>query len=378
MRVDLEEIEMTPVLQSAAPVNPAECSAKAKPLQPLKLGMIGLNFGGYIAETLAGNAAEELFQLVAVCDQDAARADEFGRRNGVKAYHSLDALLADEEIPVVALFTSPSGRADLLRRIIRAGKDVMTTKPFELDAREARSVLEEAQSLGRVIHLNSPPPEIPAYLRQIKQWQKDYDLGQPVHCRGEMLVSYREKADGRWLDDPALCPAGPIFRLGIYVMNDLVRLFGRVDEVQVMTSRLFTGRPTPDNAQLSLRFGNGALGAIYATFCVDNGQHYASSLILHYERGTIYRNVLPVGYAKAEGSSRLLLMATEGRREVLVKELELPEICGSYQWEVFHRAVMERRPLADFEDVVHSIGIVEAVVRSEQTGGTEPVLPTAA
>lgn len=375
---------MAPAVQPVARAIPAESGAAAppvqplRPLQPLKLGMIGLNFGGYIAETLAASPTKAFFQLAAVCDQDSARADEFGRRNGVKAYHSLEALLADEEIPVVALFTSPSGRADLLRRIIRAGKDVMTTKPFELDSRAARSVLEEAQSLGRVIHLNSPPPEIPAYLRQIEHWRREYDLGQPVHCRGEMLVSYREKADGRWLDNPALCPAGPIFRLGIYTMNDLVRLFGQVHEVQVMTSRLFTGRPTPDNAQLNLRFGNGALGSIYASFCVDNGQHYANSLVLHYERGTIFRNVLPVGYGKAEGSSRLLLMATQGNHEVVVKELELPEICGSYQWESFHRAVMERRPLADFENIVHGIGIVEAVVRSEQSGGTEPVLPFAA
>ncbi|MGB8352482.1 MAG: Gfo/Idh/MocA family oxidoreductase [Chthoniobacteraceae bacterium] len=344
------------------------------PVKPLNIGFVGLNFGGYIADTLISGPGGEFFNVAAVCDVDASKVPAFAIRRGVKAYTRLDQLLADEEIDVVALFTGPAGRADLIRSIIHAGKDVMTTKPFELDPIAARSVLEEAESLGRVIHLNSPPPEMPAYLRQIREWQQEFDLGQPIHCRGEVLISYREKADGRWLDDPASCPAAPIFRLGIYVINDIVRLFGRVSEVQVMTSRILTQRPTADNAQLSLYFENKALGTIYATFCVDNGQHHAHSLILHYERGTIYRNMLPVAYGKAEGTSRLLLTATRDHREVITRECELPEMCGSYQWETFHNAVVgQRSVVSPIDDIVHSIEIVAAMARAEKSRKTEAV-----
>ncbi len=342
--------------------------------KPLNFGMVGLNFGGYIADTLSNPAAREFFKLTAVCDQDAARAVDFGGSRGVKAYSDIDQLLADDDVQAVGLFTSPAGRAELLSRIIRAGKDVMTTKPFELDPVAARNVLEEAQSLGRVIHLNSPTPEWPVYLRQILQWQQEFDLGRPIHCRGEVLVSYREKPDGRWTDNPALCPAAPIFRLGIYVINDLVRLVGRVSEVQVQTSRIFTERPTPDNAQLNLHFDNKALGSIYATFCVDNGQHYANSLVLHYERGTIYRNALPVAYGQAEATSRLLLAAARDRRELVTKEWELPEISGSYQWEAFHSAITRHRPVPmAIDDIVHSIEVIAAMARAEQSRKTEAV-----
>ena len=341
--------------------------------RPLNFGMIGLNFGGYIADTLSHSPTGDLFKLAAVCDADEAKALEFGGSRGVKAYFDLDAMLADEEIDAVGLFTKPAGRADLLRKIIRAGKDVMTTKPFEVDPVAARDVLEEAEALGRVIHLNSPEAELPAYIRQIERWRQEYDLGRPIHCRGEVLISYREQADGRWMDDPALCPAGPVFRLGIYAITDLVRLFGEVQELQVLTSRIFTGRPTPDNAQLNLLFKNHALGSIYASFCVDNGQHYGNSLILHYERGTIYRNMLPVGYAKAEGSTRLLLMATRDR-EVLTQEMVIPEISGSYQWEAFHSAITQRRAIpAPIDTIVHGIEIIAATARAEQSGQTELV-----
>ena len=340
----------------------------------LNIGFVGLGFGGYIADTLVTGPDRELFSLAAVCDTDAAKVANYSARHGVKGYHSLDELLADDAIPVIGLFSGPAGRAELLRRIIRAGKDVMTTKPFELDPAAARRVLEEARALGRIIYLNSPTPECPGYIKQIQQWQRTYSLGQPVSCRGEMLVSYREKADGRWLDDPALCPGAPVFRIGIYTLNDLVQLFGRVRAVQVLSSRMFTGRPTADNAQLNLLFANRAIGSVFASFCVDNGQHYANSLTLNYERGTIYRNVFPVEYGKAEGSTRLQLVATPEKGRLIREDWASPEISGAYPWRTLHAAVREQNNVdMPIDEIVSAIEIVAAMARAERSGKTETV-----
>ena len=342
-------------------------------LRPLNTGLVGLRWGGYVAETLLRGKDQGLFNVTAACDADASLLADFSNRHGLKACGSLDALLQDPDIRVVGLFTSPSGRADLLRRIIRAGKDVMTTKPFELDPIAARNVLEEARSLGRTIHLNSPAPEWPDDLLRIRQWREEFDLGAPVSCRGEMLVSYREEADGRWFDDPRLCPVAPVFRLGIYVINDLSRLFGRVGKVQAMSSRMFTGRPTADNGQISLLFENSALGSIHASFCVENGQHYANSLILNYERGTIWRNVFPVAFDKAAASSRLLLAAARGN-EVVTRETEMPGVSGDYQWATLHAAITKRSSIAmPIDDIVHGVEIIAAMARAEQSGNAEPV-----
>ena len=51
----------------------------------------------------------------------------------VKGTTRFEELLEDPAVPVIGLFTGPSRRADFVRKIIRAGKDVMTTKPFERD-----------------------------------------------------------------------------------------------------------------------------------------------------------------------------------------------------------------------------------------------------
>lgn len=336
--------------------------------RPLPIGIVGLNFGKHVLAVLEKEPASLYFKTAAVCDLDAAKVEDLSLRHGVPGLPSLDALLERSDIPVIGLFTGPEKRADLLRKIIRKGKDVVTTKPFELDSRAARHILEEAVSLGRIIHLNSPAPEPSAAIRKIREWEATHRLGRPVFCRGEMTASYREKADGSWYDDHLRCPLAPIFRLGIYMINDFVRLFGRVREVQVLSSRIFTGRPTPDNAQLSLLFEGGIIGNIYASFCVGNGQFYANSFTLHYENGTVHHNLQPCEYGKAGAGSRLQLIATHGGEKVLTEEWGAPENSGLYQWKAFHQAVLERNiGSMPIEETVQGIEVIEAMILAEQS-----------
>ncbi|XHR30637.1 MAG: Gfo/Idh/MocA family protein [Chthoniobacteraceae bacterium] len=344
---------------------------------PVKIGIVGLNFGRWIIEDLLREENAQFFKIAAVCDFDETKAKCYAERLGVKAYTSVDQLLADRDITVVGLYTGPVKRSELLRTIIRAGKDVMTTKPFELDPIDAQAVLEEAKVLGRTIHLNSPSPAPPNWIQQIQTWQREYDLGRPIGAHADVVVSYREQADGTWYDNPKLCPAAPAFRLGIYLINDLVRLFGAVEQVQVFSSRIFTGRPTADNAQLSLVFKNKALASIFASFCVDDGQAYADAFWMHFERGTVYRNTQPVAYAQANVGSRLKLVAKTGEKEVTIQERKLPDEGMGYQWNVLHAAVTGQPTFPmPIDDILQGVKIVEAMTRAQESGKPEYVMRT--
>ena len=330
------------------------------PTPPLPIGIVGLNFGRHILEQLKLAHISRDFRLAAVCDLDAAKASDYAARYGVKAFTSLDDLLADPEIPVIGLFIGPVGRAAVIRRILQAGKDVMTTKPFETDPEAALEVLHEARRLGRVVHLNSPSPTPPEDLAQIMAWVKEHKLGAPVGVRADVWASYREKADGTWYDDPAKCPVPPIFRLGIYLINDLVQLFGPVKDVQILQSRLFTGRPTADNGQLSLLFENGALGNIFASFCVNDGDHYRNTLTLNFENGTIYRNAGPdrVG----QQSELSLVMNVNNKREVVARAVAAGT-SGAYQWDVCARAIRGEKLENEItpEQIVAGLRIIQSM-----------------
>jgi predicted dehydrogenase len=343
----------------------------AVPQAPLRIGVVGLGFGQHILGLLGQKPANQFFAMAAVCDTRRALAEETAARLGLTPYDSLDALLEDGTIDVVGLFTQPIGRAQLLRRIIRAGKDVLTTKPFELDPVEARSVLEEARDRGRVIHLNSPAPLPTADLRLIAQWRAEHDLGRPVGGRAAVWASYREEADGTWQDDPASCPAAPLFRIGIYLMHDLGQILGPAESIQLMTSAIRTGRPTPDNAQINIAYRNGAMGHVAASFCVDDGDQYQNSLALQFERGTIYRNVggLRSGAFDSQAAEMVLVGRRRGVRQV-IEQARVTEMVGAYLWVALAEQIRERRPLDDvyIERIVDGVRLIDAMRRAQPNG----------
>lgn len=345
-------------------------------MKPLPIVIVGLNFGRHIVEELTKDGGNPHVRLAGLCDLDRDKATALAAAHGnLPVYGSLDDVLADPAVAAVGLYTGPNGRAALLRRIIGAGKDVMTTKPFENDPAAATAVLEEAARLGRVIHLNSPTPGISPDLALIQRWRDQLDLGAPVAARADVWTHYREQADGGWYDDPAMCPVAPVFRLGIYLINDLVRLFGRARRVSVMSTRLFTGRPTADNAQLAIEFENGALANVFASFCVRDGDHYRNGLTLNYERGTIYRNVGPV--RSGNGSELgVVVNADTWQPRRLAETATVETRGGSYDWAGFAAAVRGEAgaPGYEIDHIVEPIRIIAAMTAAERSGSTAAVV----
>lgn len=337
----------------------------------IPIAMVGLNFGRHIIDAqLLGGTGAQYFHLSGVCDRNARLAAEVSETSGVKSYEGLDEILADESIVAVGLFTGPEGRAELIRKIIRAGKHVMTTKPFELDPDAAISVLREARQLGLCVHLNSPAPLPAPDICQIEAWREKYSLGRVIGCRADVWAGYSENADGTWLDDPQKCPVAPIFRLGIYLINDLVELMGDVEEVQVFASRLMTGRPTPDTAQLGIRFRNGSLANIFSSFCIRDGDHYRNSLVLNFQNGTVYRNIGPRRSSDADNMiSELSLVTCQGENRVVAETLKIGA-SGHYRWDLFHKAINgEQIPGEIFpRQVVAGIQIIRAMSEALRAG----------
>lgn len=318
----------------------------SKHIRKVKIGVVGLRFGRYLIERLRQGPGNSYLDVVAVCDREEALAAAAAAQFGVRAYTSFPELLADTELEAVGLFTGPEGRAELIEHAIRAGKDVLTTKPFELDPDKALAVLREAEALQRVVQLNSPGPLIAPDLAQIAVWRDQYQLGRPIGCRADAwhARAFVEQADGSWYDDPSRCPVAPISRIGIYLINDLIQLFGAPATVQVMHSRLITGRPTPDTAQLGVSFANGALATIFASFCIDDGEPGELSMVLNFERGTVYRNLGPGRTQSHDGiettSLKLAARAPDGK--AVRDEVIVHGDSSDYQWAAFHHAVINR------------------------------------
>lgn len=341
----------------------------------IKIGVVGLNWGeSVIRDQLVSGPASEFFELAAVCDKVQEKVTRCATENGVRGFQHIDDLLAQSDIPAVCLMTGPFGRAALLRQIVEAGKHVMTTKPIEVDPDAAVEVLQFAKSKGKIIHLNSPTPLPSADVAQIMQWREQLSLGRPVAVRADIWASYRENADGKWYDDPEKCPVAPIFRLGIYLVNDIIRLIGKPKAVSVMSSRLFTGRPTPDNAQLSLIFENGTIANIFASFCINDAQWWLSSLTLNYENGTVYRNVGPAKNGSPREHPELSVVFNRDGKATTQSTIS-ESSTEDYQWDAFYRAILGEKLEGEMpiDDVVAAVHVIQAMARAEKSGKTEAV-----
>lgn len=344
-------------------------TGSSESFRPVRIAVVGLNFGRIIVRDLMRTPAYGL-QVVMVCDRDREMADKVAAEFGVSACYDLDAVLADPQIEAVGLFTGPHGRADILRKIIRTGRDVVTTKPFEMDVEAARSVLDEAATLGRIIHLNSPTPCMPSDIIRMQECVHEFDLGRPLALRAETWAGYNEKANGSWYDDPVLCPAAPLLRLGIYFFNDFCPFMGDPASVHVMATRLRTERPTPDHAHAGIRFHNGALAQVFASFCVDDGRSWQDRVSLVYERGTITRWIeRPVAHVHAEAFAVVECLAAGMDRPVRT-HMPKGDYAGQYQWGLFARKVrglpvVEPAALAD---PVYGVRLLDAIGRSCQSG----------
>ncbi len=338
--------------------------------QPIKMGLVGLRFGAGLAERqIIGASAERFIQITAVCDMNRERASEFAAKHTLPMYDDLDEMLASADIEAVMLVTPPAGRAGLVRKCLEAGKHVLTTKPFELDPAVALDVLREARERGLVVHLNSPAPLPSSDLAQIRCWQRDFNLGRPVAGHWETYAKYQEQADGSWLDSFEKCPAAPIFRIGIYGINELIAVMGEVESVEVATGRISTGRPTPDNAQLLIRFAGGAIGSVYAALGIGDGTLYPAALTLHFENGTIYKTqVRPVGSRDFTAIEMRLRTLIDGRLHEENIVLPPENRSGSYQYENFYRAIREGRDPGEVspETIAAGIKVIALMAQKER------------
>lgn len=328
----------------------------------IRIAILGLNFGRHICTELMTRSD---LQLVAVIDQDRAKAEAVAQEHHLIAHSDLTVALADPTIEAIGIFTGPKNRAALIERCLRAGKHVMTTKPFEQDPVAAQRVLELARELGLTLHANSPSPGA-ADLALMRHWIQVHDLGRPVAARCDVWNSYQEVADGSWYDDPLACPVPPIYRLGIYLINDLIELMGQPAAVQVQSSRLFTKRPTADHAQLSIRFADGGLAHILASLCIGDGDGYRNGLALQCERGSIYRNWGPE--RGAERCTLNVVKAQHGQRAVM-ERATLPTLSGDYEWATFVSAVHNSgQPRLNPATVCGAIRVIAAMDEADRSG----------
>ena len=72
-------------------------------MKNIKIVILGLNFGRTIAEEIY-NGVENI-ELYGVCDIDKEKAHGYAAKYNVKEFHSIEEVLADDNVTAVGVFT---------------------------------------------------------------------------------------------------------------------------------------------------------------------------------------------------------------------------------------------------------------------------------
>ena len=98
-------------------------------LEAVKVGMVGL--GHVAASHLEGYTSHPQAEVIAVCDVDLVRAQQFAGKHGIAmAYSSYSDMLEKAPINSVDIATPTYLHASMTRQASGAGKHVHCEKPF--------------------------------------------------------------------------------------------------------------------------------------------------------------------------------------------------------------------------------------------------------
>ena len=260
--------------------------------RPLNVAIIGCgNIAGPYADDF-GNYDE--IRLAGVADIDAARAEAFAADHGTSAYPTIEALLADPAVDLVANLTTQHAHAAVTTACFDAGKHVWTEKPLAMRYPDAVRLVDLARERG--LRLGSSPFTLMGEAEQTA-WKllREGRLG-------TVRVIYAEVNWGRieaWHPEPySFYAAGPLYDVGVYPLTIVTAMYGPARRVSAYGKTLYPERVTPrgvpfhveqpDYIVASIELESGPVVRLTSDFYVSNVSTKQTGIEFHGDEGSLH------------------------------------------------------------------------------------------
>jgi predicted dehydrogenase len=223
------------------------------------LGIAVIGLGMISPGHILGFQAAEGARVVVLCDRDAQKARDAGRRFGVPAITDHRDVFANPAVDAVALLLPHQLHYALAREALDAGKHVYVEKPFTIHEHEAEDLIRVAASRGLTLALAENTRFVQAYLaaeRVVKSGQ----LGEVRAVRGfipdQILDEWAEEPDG-WKRQQG--GAAVIMDCAPHMLYLLTWLFGPVQSLQAIAQPYLPDVELENHGIIAGRLASGAL-----------------------------------------------------------------------------------------------------------------------
>ncbi|HUT73488.1 MAG TPA: Gfo/Idh/MocA family oxidoreductase [Armatimonadota bacterium] len=230
----------------------------------MRFGIVGCGtIGKHHAKAISTLAQAE---LAAVCDVQPERAQQLAQQFGCDADRDFDALLARDDIQAVSVCTPSGLHAEHGIAAAQAGKHVLSEKPLDIALDKIDRLIAVCEQQGvklACIFQHRFDPDA----RRVKRAIEEGKFGQLLLCNTAVLwyraQTYydRDAWRGTWALD-----GGVLSNQAIHYLDQMLWLMGEVEEVTFAQIATRARRmEAEDIAQATVRFANGAWGAIQAS-----------------------------------------------------------------------------------------------------------------
>jgi predicted dehydrogenase len=217
-------------------------SGRAARIEPVRVGVIGCGLASELYLTTISRVA--LIDVIACADISLDRAQQISRRFDIERVLTVEELLEDASVELVANLTPPRQHSALTLAALNAGKSVYTEKPLALSTQDALRLRATALRLGLVLGC-APDTVLCAAAQSSRRAIERGLLGRPFAACSFDLSSGHEK----WHTNAAFYyeqGGGPLLDLGPYSLTWLVNLIGPVVKVYGVGTVAHHKRRLPD------------------------------------------------------------------------------------------------------------------------------------
>jgi predicted dehydrogenase len=331
----------------------------------LRVGVIGL---GRVSDShLAGLAAYERAELVAVCDIDVDRVEAVAAAYGVTPHTSVDRLLADPEVDAVAILLPHPLHHPVAKAALEHGKHIAVEKPFTVTEAEARELVDIAGTRGLTIAVAENTRFVLAYL-ELQKLLSEGALGEIRAIRGYIAGSAIEE----YHDDTAMWKrqpfgAGTIIDTSPHMIYLMRWLFSDVDYIHTVAQNWMAGIEVDDHAVQIGKLVDGTLFSL--EYCLVAEYPWTERVEVHGSEGSLIIDQLldpPAVIYRGEDDLHGTPVASVPYNMAGWKAASIALVVRD-----FVDAALDRRPAGvDLDDAVYVQRVIDCSYRSAEAGGT--------
>ncbi len=328
-------------------------------MKPVVWGVLSVS-GHYILRVNAPLSKSGMLQVRAIASRSREKADAAARRLGIpKAYGSYEELLEDREIEAVYLPLPNHLHAQWVKKAADAGKHILCEKPFATNARETEDALQYAKKKG-VLVMEAFMYRFHPLWQRAREIVRTGELGEIHAIHAVFAYSLMDPANIRNIPEAG---GGGIPDIGCYAVSSARFLLGAEPSRVVSLVRRDPRFKTDTLSSALLDFGKTrALFTVATqTFPAQRVDVFGSGGSLSFP--TCF-NISP------DVPAQMTVTTGLGPRVVSTPAVDQYALL----FEEFSRAVREggQEPYPP-EDAVSNMKILDALFRSETSGGWEKV-----